>query len=177
MKEFQKITYTWNGGLLSSTSTTTLKRLTGMLLLCWCFMTLRHILGHFRRSQLTYPHCSSASLLDSLPVLTAHSFVSTWQLLFLNQRKGENGHRNYFMIKLHERMLPDVRIEPVTICIAGGRTSNRATVTGTFRGTMMFKRQKDASKKMSWCHAGGYPHAGSERSFSSNFKLSCFLYI
>ena len=27
---------------------------------------------------------------------------------FLNQRKGENGHRNYFMTNLYERMLPDV---------------------------------------------------------------------
>ena len=25
---------------------------------------------------------------------------------FLNQRKGENDHRKYFMINLHERMLP-----------------------------------------------------------------------
>ena len=44
--------------------------------LCWCYMALRHILGHFRRSQLTQPHCSWASLLGSLPVLSAHSFAS-----------------------------------------------------------------------------------------------------
>ena len=64
--------------------------------LCWCFTALQHILGHFRRSQLTYPHCSWASLLGSLPVLSAHSFASNWQLSFLNQRKRENGCRNFF---------------------------------------------------------------------------------
>ena len=53
---------------------------------------------------------------------------SNWQLLFLNQWKGENGCRNYFMTKLHERMLPDVRIKPVRI--PGGRGSVRATVLG-----------------------------------------------
>ena len=34
------------------------------------------------------------------------------------------------MTKLHKRMLPDVRIEPATIRIPGGRTSDRATVPG-----------------------------------------------
>ena len=37
-----------------------------------------------------------------LAVLSAHSFASNWQLPFLNQRKGENGRRIYFMTKLHE---------------------------------------------------------------------------
>ena len=48
-----------------------------------------------------YPHCSLtlASVLVSLPVLSAHSFVSNWQLPFLNQRKEENGRRNVFMTK------------------------------------------------------------------------------
>ena len=70
--------------------------------------------GYFGHGQLTYSHCSWASLLGSLPVLNTHSFASNWQLPFLNQRKGENGLRHYFMTKLHERMLPDVRIEPTT---------------------------------------------------------------
>ena len=36
-----------------------------------------------------------------------------WQLPFLNQRKGENDRRKYFMINLHERMLlTSVGIEP-----------------------------------------------------------------
>ena len=47
----------------------------------------------------------------SLPVLSAHSSPVTVKPPFLNQRKGENGRRNYIMTNLHERMLPDVRIE------------------------------------------------------------------
>ena len=33
---------------------------------------LRHFEGHFGRGQVTYPHCYQASLLGSLPVLSAH---------------------------------------------------------------------------------------------------------
>ena len=51
------------------------------LLLCWCFIAPRHISGHFEYGQLTYQHCSLASLLGSLSVLSAHSFASNWQLL------------------------------------------------------------------------------------------------
>ena len=65
----------------------------------FCLTALQHILGHFRRGQLTYPHCPWASLLGTLPVLSAHYFASNWQLLFLNQRKRENGRRNVFMTK------------------------------------------------------------------------------
>ena len=61
------------------------------VLLCWCFTALWHFSGHFRRGQLTFPHCSWASLLGSLSVLSAHSFASDWQLPFLYQRKGESG--------------------------------------------------------------------------------------
>ena len=50
-----------------------------------------------------------------------------WQLPGLNQRKGENGRRNYFMTKLHERMLPDVRIDPTTVRIPDRRASHWAT--------------------------------------------------
>ena len=77
------------------------------LLFCWCFSALRHILGHFGRGQLTYPHCSWANLLGSLPVFSAHSFASNWQLPFLNQRKEENGRRNYFMTKLQNEVFMD----------------------------------------------------------------------
>ena len=38
----------------------------------------------------------------------AHSFTRNWQVPFSNQRKGENDRRKYFMINLHERMLPDL---------------------------------------------------------------------
>ena len=86
-----------------------------LLLLCWCFTALRNFWSHFGRCQLTYPHCFWASLLGSSPILGAHSFASNWQLPFLNHRKGENGRRNYFMTNLHERMLPEVRIEHATV--------------------------------------------------------------
>ena len=73
------------------------------------------------------PHCSWASLLSRLPVLSAHSFTNNGRLPFLNQRKGENGRWNYFMTNLHERMLPDVRIKPAIVRIPGGSASDRAT--------------------------------------------------
>ena len=45
----------------------------------------------------------------------AHYFARNWQLPFLNQRKGENDRRKYFMINLHERMLPtSAGVEPAT---------------------------------------------------------------
>ena len=45
----------------------------------------------------------------------AHSFARNWQLPFLYQRKGENDRRQYFMINLHERMLPtSAGVEPAT---------------------------------------------------------------
>ena len=67
-------------------------------LLYWCFTAIRLFSCHFGRGQLSYPHCSWASLLGSLPILSlsACSFASNWQLPFLNQRKGENGHRVCF---------------------------------------------------------------------------------
>ena len=97
----------------------------------WCFMALRHISGHFGRGQLSYSHCSWANLLGSLQVLSAHSFVNNWQLPFLNKRKGENGWKNYFMTKLHGRMLPDVRIEPATVRISSRFASNQAVAPGS----------------------------------------------
>ena len=86
----------------------------------------------FRVRSVNLSTLSWASLLGSLPVLSAHSFASNWQLSFLNQRKGENGRRNYFMTSLHERMLSDARIEPATVRIPGGRGSDRATAPGFF---------------------------------------------
>ena len=42
-----------------------------------CIIVLRPFdLGHFERGQLAYPHCSWASLLGSLPVLSAYSLAS-----------------------------------------------------------------------------------------------------
>ena len=41
----------------------------------FCVIALQHILGNFGHGQLPLPHCSWASLLGSLPVLSAHSFA------------------------------------------------------------------------------------------------------
>ena len=47
---------------------------------------------------------------------------STYILPFLNQRKGENYRRKYFMISLHERMLPtSAGVEPATSWSPVGR--------------------------------------------------------
>ena len=96
----------------------------------FCFTALQHILGHFGRGQLTYPHCSWASLLGSLPVLSAQSFASNSQLLFLNQRKRENGRRNVFMTKSPRKNVPDVGIELGTACMPSEHASDRATAPG-----------------------------------------------
>ena len=60
----------------------------------------------FRVRSVTLINYSWASLLGSLPVLSAHSFTSNWQLLFLNQRKRENGRRIFFMTKFPRKNVP-----------------------------------------------------------------------
>ena len=48
--------------------------------------------------QLTFPNCSRASLLGSLPVSLVHILSPVDDNCpFLNQRKGDNGRRNCFM--------------------------------------------------------------------------------
>ena len=60
--------------------------------------------------------------LSPLSQYCAHSFARNWQLPFLNQRKGENDRRKYFMINLHERMLPtSAGVEPATSWSPVGR--------------------------------------------------------
>ena len=55
----------------------------------------------------------------------AHSFARNWQLPFLDQRKGENDRRKYFMINLHERMLPtSAGVKLATSLSPVGRASN-----------------------------------------------------
>ena len=71
-----------------------------------------------------------ASLLGSLPVLSAHFFASNWQLLFLNQRKRENGRRNVFMTKSPRKNVPDVGIELGAACMPSELASDRATAPG-----------------------------------------------
>ena len=58
----------------------------------------------------------------------AHSFARNWQLPFLNQQKGENDCRKYFIINLQDRILPDlVGIKPVTSWSPVGHAPNWAT--------------------------------------------------
>ena len=137
-------------------------------LLCWWFTALRHISCHFGLGQLAYSHCSCASLLGSLQVLSPvtdncpswfkhilfqskHMYIiyktrqsrirtEAYKLIlpFLNQPKEGNGRRKYFKTNLLDRMFPDVRIEPATVRIPGGRASNRATAPG-FDGLVIRK--------------------------------------
>ena len=62
--------------------------------------------------------------------LRAHSFASNWQLLFLNQRKRENGRRNIFMTKSPRKNVPDVGIELGAACMPSEHASDRATAPG-----------------------------------------------
>ena len=68
----------------------------GFLVWCLFYGPSTH-LRSFRARSVTLT--TLASLLCSLPVLSAHSFASNWQLLFLNQRKRVNGRRTVFMTK------------------------------------------------------------------------------
>ena len=65
-----------------------------------------------------------------LPVLSAHSFASNWQLLFLNKRKRENGRRNVLMTKSPRKNVPDVGIELWFTCMPSELASDRATGPG-----------------------------------------------
>ena len=71
----------------------------------------------------------------------AHYLTKNWQLPILNQQKGDNDLKKYFMINLHERMLQDLlAIEPVTSLITSWmciRLSNRAR---SFWGTCWHQR-------------------------------------
>ena len=61
----------------------------------------------------------------------AHSFARNWQVPFFNQRKGENDHRKYFMINLHERILrPHRGLNPRPPGLQSDDASNWATETG-----------------------------------------------
>ena len=50
--------------------------------------------------------------------LSAHSFASNWQLLSLNLRKGENGHRKFFMTKSRRKNVAGPGLEPAALWFA-----------------------------------------------------------
>ena len=64
--------------------------------------------------------------------ISAHSFTSNWQLLFLNQRMRENGRRNVFMIRLPRKNVPDLGIELGATCMPREHASDRATAPGAY---------------------------------------------
>ena len=59
---------------------------------------------------LTHTFTGQAQSSKRLTQYCAYSFARDWQLPFLNQQKGEYDYRKYFMINLHERMLPTWRV-------------------------------------------------------------------
>ena len=62
------------------------------------------------------------SPLSSCNQYCAHSFARNWQLPFFNQWKGENDRSKYFVINLHERILPtSAGVEPATAWSPVGR--------------------------------------------------------
>ena len=72
--------------------------------------------GHVECGQFTWPHCYWADLvLYAVNQYCAHYFARNWQLPFLNQRKGENDRRKYFMIKCPRKNVADLAgVEPAT---------------------------------------------------------------
>ena len=84
--------------------------------MCWELTAQSTQWGHVERGQFTKPHVYWAGLvLLVVNQYCVHSFARNWQLPFLNQQKGENDSRKYFMINLHERILPtSAGVEPVT---------------------------------------------------------------
>ena len=100
----------------------------------FCSTALQHILGHFGRGQLILSYCSWASLLGSLPALSALSFASNWQLLFLNQRKriavDMFSWMFYIFTKSPRKNVPGVGIEIGAACIPSENASDRATAPG-----------------------------------------------
>ena len=67
--------------------------------------------------QLTYLHFSLAgSVLKTVnQYFFAHTFTSNWQLPFLNQLKGENVHRNDFLISHSESYVVELGFKLVTL--------------------------------------------------------------
>ena len=95
--------------------------------LCWGFTTqsthwvMSVYLNTFFLGRLSKPLTSTC----------VNSFARNWQLPFLNQWKGENDHRKYFMINLSKWMLPDpVGIGAATSWSPAGRASDWATKAG-----------------------------------------------
>ena len=67
--------------------------------LCWGFTSQSTQWGHVVQYQFTLPDFYwTGFVLQAVNQYCAHSFTRNWQLPFLNQRKGDNDWRKYFMI-------------------------------------------------------------------------------
>ena len=60
----------------------------------------------------------------------AYSFARNWQLPYLNQRKGENDCRKYFVQSPRKNVADPAGVEPGTSWSQVGRASNWATENG-----------------------------------------------
>ena len=102
---------------------------------------------------------------DSIYHMTPKShFISKFctktsrQLLFLNQRKKENGRRNVFMTKFPRKNVPDVGIELGAACM---RSSYRArfrtfvksfkTLLNSFPGSFVWSKGDNQIRKYVFC--------------------------
>ena len=84
----------------------------------------------FRARSVNLARLFLGKLLGGLPVLSAHSFASNWQMLFLNQRRRENGRRNVFITKSPWKNVPNVGIELGAACMPTELASDQATAPG-----------------------------------------------
>ena len=72
---------------------------------------------HFRSFRVRSVNLATL-FLGSLPVLSDHSFANNWQLPFLNQRKGDNGCRMFFVTKSQRTNVAGPGLEPATLWFA-----------------------------------------------------------
>ena len=80
-----------------------------------------------------------------------YSFARNWQLPFLNQRKGENDHRKYFMINLHEECCrPRQVMESATSWSPVGHASNEPPrpAVGTISTYMGYNKTKKNNSRL-----------------------------
>ena len=94
-------------------------------------LAIQYIFNTYRNTESPYRNISRYGFARRYsPLLSAHSFASNWHLLFLNQRKRENGRRNVFMTKSPWKNVPDVGIELGAACMPSELASDRATTPG-----------------------------------------------
>ena len=135
--------------VLSSLKLHPLKRYCSLVLNCFAIHTIMHLLyfkplvlvwflfygpsTHFRSFRARSVTLTTLFLRKpprQFTSVSTHSFASNWQLLFLNQRKRENGRRNFFVTKSPRKNVLDVGIKLGASCMPSGCASDRATAPG-----------------------------------------------